>query len=46
MKVFDESECGQIWLDGLSDKQKDIVMQLPNFDKDIFKKITGITVKG
>ena len=42
-----EKETGrQMWWDGLSDKQKDIVMQLPNFDKDIFKEITGITVEG
>ena len=42
-----EKETGrQMWWDGLSDRQKDIVMQLPNFDKDIFKKITGITVEG
>ena len=42
-----EKETGrQMWWDGLSDRQKDIVMQLPNFDKDIFKEITGITVEG
>mgnify|MGYP000002486697 FL=1 len=35
-----------MWWDGLSDRKKDIVMQLPNFDKDIFKEITGITVEG
>ena len=42
-----EKETGrQMWWDGLSDRQKDIVMQLPNFDKDIFKEITGIIVEG
>lgn len=42
-----EKETGrQMRWDGLSDRQKDIVMQLPNFDKDIFKEITGITVEG
>ena len=42
-----EKETGrQMWWDGLSDRKKDIVMQLPNFDKDIFKEITGITVEG
>ena len=42
-----EKETGrQMWWDGLLDRQKDIVMQLPNFDKDIFKDITGITVEG
>lgn len=42
-----EKETGrQMWWDGLSDRKKDIVMQLPNFDKDIFKEIIGITVEG
>lgn len=42
-----EKETGrQMWWGGLSDKQKDIVIKLPNFDKDIFKEITGITVEG
>lgn len=40
-----EKETGrQMWWDGLSDRKKDIVMSLPNFDKDIFKEITGIDV--
>ena len=34
----------QLWWNGLSDIKKDIVMQLPNFDAEIFKEITGITV--
>ena len=42
-----ERETGrQTWWDGLSDRKKDIVMNLPNFDKDIFKEITGIDVEG
>ena len=28
----------------LSQKEKDIVMAIPNFDKAIFKEITGIDV--
>jgi hypothetical protein len=41
-----EKETGrQMWWDGLSDKKKEIVMNLPNFDKDIFKEITGIEVE-
>ena len=35
-----------MWWDGLSDRKKTIVMNLPNFDKDIFKEITGIDVEG
>ena len=34
----------QEWWDGLTKESKDIVMSLPNFDKDIFKEITGIDV--
>ena len=34
----------QKWWDGLTKENKDIVMSLPNFDKDIFKEITGIDV--
>ena len=42
-----EKETGrQMWWDGLSDRKKTIVMNLPNFDKDIFKEITGIDVEG
>lgn len=42
-----EKETGrQMWWDGLKDRKKTIVMNLPNFDKDIFKEITGIDVEG
>ena len=35
----------QEWWDSLTKGKKDIVMSLPNFDKNIFKEITGIDVK-
>ena len=35
----------QEWWDSLTKEKKDSVMSLPNFDKDIFKEITGIDVK-
>ena len=42
-----EKETGrQMWWDSLSDRNKTIVMNLPNFDKDIFKEITRIDVEG
>ena len=44
LKHIEKETRRQIWWDGLSDREKDIVMQLPNFDKDIFKEITGIIV--
>ena len=34
----------QEWWDSLTKESKDIVMNLPNFDKEIFKEITGIDV--
>ena len=35
----------QEWWDGLTKGKKDSVMSLPNFDKNIFKEITGIDVE-
>lgn len=46
LKHVGEKAVRQIWWDGLPARQKDVVMQLPNFDKDIFKEITGISVEG
>jgi hypothetical protein len=46
LKVLDESECGQIWWGGLSDRQKDIIRAIPNFDPEIFKQCTGVDVDG
>lgn len=34
----------QTWWDALIDKEKKAILELPNFDKDIFKEITGIDV--
>ena len=44
LKVLDESDCGQLWWGSLSDRQKDIIKALPNFDPEIFEKCTGIKV--
>ena len=38
------AEERQKYWNQLSQKQKDIVMAIPNFDKEIFKEITGIDV--
>ena len=45
LKELDESECGQIWWDSLSDQEKNVIKSLPNFDAEIFKEITGIDIK-
>ena len=44
LKVLDESECGQIWWDGLPERHRDIIRALPNFDVAIFEEVTGIKV--
>ena len=44
LKELDNSECAVIWWRGLSDRQKNIITAIPNFDKVIFKEITGIDV--
>ncbi|NCB99932.1 MAG: PPE family protein [Clostridia bacterium] len=46
LKVIDESECGQIWWDGLSEAKKAIIKAIPNFDADKFEKCTGIKLEG
>ena len=44
LKQIDNSECGFIWWHELSDYKKRIIKTIPNFDKEIFKEITGIDV--
>ncbi|CAK7008655.1 MAG: hypothetical protein ENTB_01370 [Enterocloster aldenensis] len=44
LKVLDESECGQLWWGSLTDRQKNIIKALPNFDPEIFEQCTGIRV--
>ena len=44
LKVLDESECSQIWWEGLSEYHRDIIRSLPNFDATIFEQCTGIKV--
>ena len=45
LKVLDESECGQLWWNGLSERNRDIIRALPNFDAAIFEQVTGIRVE-
>lgn len=46
LKVLGESERGQLWWNNLSFDEKNIIMGIQNFDKEKFKKITGIDVDG
>ena len=42
LKALDEAECGQIWWDGLTDRKKGVIRDMPNYDKAVFERITGI----
>ena len=44
LKVLDESESAQIWWDGLSEKNKETIKSIPNFDVEKFEKCMGIKV--
>ena len=44
LKILDESECGQLWWDSLEADDQQVIESIPNFDKEIFKEITGIDV--
>ena len=44
LKNRDISKAYQEWWDKLNDDQKQCIKDIPNFDADKFKKITGITV--
>ncbi|EMJ6828806.1 pentapeptide repeat-containing protein [Clostridioides difficile] len=44
LKVFTfEEMCKNMW-DSLTEEEKKIIIEIPNFDADIFKEITGIEV--
>lgn len=44
LKKYTYQEACQNWWNTLWDKDKEIIMSIPNFDKSIFKEITGIEV--
>nr|DAH09596.1 MAG TPA: pentapeptide repeat protein [Caudoviricetes sp.] len=44
LKVLNESESAQIWWNGLSEKNKETIKSIPNFDVEKFEKCTGIKV--
>lgn len=45
LKVLDEADCAQIWWDGAEQYKKDEIMNLPNFDTEIFRQCTGIRIE-
>lgn len=44
LKKLDNSECAVSWWRSLDQHEKNIIMAIPNFNKAIFKEITGIDV--
>ncbi len=44
LKSLNNSECAVSWWRSLSDREKAVITAIPNFDKEIFKQITGIDV--
>ena len=44
LKVLDESESAQIWWDGLTEYNRNVIKALPNFDKEIFEQIVGVKI--
>ena len=45
LKVFDTSNATKEWWKSLTQHEKDIIRNIPNFDEDKFKMITGIDAK-
>ena len=45
LKTLDYKESCKIWWKNLNNNERKLVTTLPNFDKKIFKEITGITIK-
>ena len=44
LKVRDNTDCFKKWWDGLDPEERQIIMNIPNFDANKFFKITGVEV--
>ena len=44
LKKLDKFECNIKWWRDLSKEEKAVIIAIPNFDKEIFKEITGIDI--
>ena len=44
LKTYSYKDACKIWWNKYTDKEKAVIMSMPNFDKDKFKQITGIEV--
>ena len=45
LKEYTFEEACKNWWDGMSEGNREIIKSIPNFDKEIFKEITGIEVE-
>lgn len=45
LKTYSYKDACKIWWNKYTDKEKAVIMSMPNFDKDKFKQITGIEVE-
>ena len=45
LKTYTYEEACKNWWNEYTDKEKAVIMSMPNFDKDKFKQITGIEVE-
>lgn len=44
LKKLNKFECSINWWHNLSDEEKAVITAIPNFDKEIFKEITGVDI--
>lgn len=44
LRTYTMEEAWANWWDELDDKKREIIKEIPNFDPEIFKDITGIEV--
>ena len=45
LKIRDNTDCCKEWWNGLTEREKQVIKNIPNFDADKFFIITGIEVK-
>ena len=45
LKIRDNTDCCKEWWNGLTEREKQVIMSIPNFDADKFYLITGIRVE-
>lgn len=45
LKILDETDSATRWWNSLTGEEKETIMNIPNFDAEIFRQCTGISVK-